>query len=83
MQLVSRFRSLLAALEITPKHRPCGYVLVRGAEPKQLALITENRMIIAMLAKMEKVRNRSDIIKLRSGIYCFFFLSVVPYCPRQ
>ena len=54
-QVVGHFRSLLAALEIPPKVKPQGYVLVRDAE-EQVAFLKSTSAIMAILSKIRSVR---------------------------
>lgn len=54
-QIVSHFRSLLNALDIPPKVKPQGYVLVKGTED-QVAFLSSTTATMAILSKLKDVR---------------------------
>ncbi|OEH77646.1 valyl-tRNA synthetase [Cyclospora cayetanensis] len=58
-QIVGRFRSLLAALEIPPKVKPEGFVLVNGTAP-QVPFLRSTSSIMAILSKLKEVAVITD-----------------------
>ncbi|PFH31202.1 valyl-tRNA synthetase [Besnoitia besnoiti] len=63
--VVSHFRSLIAALDIPPKLKPCGYVLVTDTEKEQsstsalLSFLTAREGDLAAMAKMSMITVRA------------------------
>ncbi|CDJ47294.1 valyl-tRNA synthetase, putative [Eimeria brunetti] len=59
-QIVGHFRSLLAALEIPPKVKPQGFVLLREEAVAQREFFTETAATMAILAKLKEVQVITD-----------------------
>ena len=55
-QIVTHFRSLLAALEIPPKVKPKGFVLLREEAQQQIEFLMSVAPTMAILAKLKEVR---------------------------
>ncbi|CDJ58828.1 At1g14610, related, partial [Eimeria maxima] len=59
-QIVGHFRSLLAALEIPPKVKPQGYVLLRDEAKEQMGFFKDTAQTVAILAKLKDVQFITD-----------------------
>ncbi|KAL8449704.1 hypothetical protein Emed_002959 [Eimeria media] len=58
-QIVSHFRSLLAALDIPPKIKPQGFVLVKDS-PDQVSFFKDTAATMAILSKLKNVAILTD-----------------------